>query len=177
MAHILENSPGNLAATMRGHTSAFLAWGAPSSSSNQPTQNFPATQQDPWMTQDPLSSTAQSNWPQHSYPATPHPFTPGPAHPQYQSSESSMPWNPGYSPPAQPSLSHSYPGSQPEYDEEAADSDAVSSFGEAIDYIAPDLVHLAPHQQDEHLYWTCSQAKSRWRRHMQKPVRKVRRFF
>ena len=82
-----------------------------------------------------------------------------------------LPWDP--TPQQAPSMS--YP-SMPAESEFGTDTDTASSWGEPLDYQAPDLSGLTPEQQDEYLYWTYTQAKSRWRRHMQKPVRKVRRF-
>ena len=35
---------------------------------------------------------------------------------------------------------------------------------------------MTPEQLDEHLFWLYQEAKSRWRKHMSKPTRKVRRF-
>ena len=40
----------------------------------------------------------------------------------------------------------------------------------------PELRNLSPHELDDHLFWAYQKAKSRWRKHMQKPVRRVRRF-
>ena len=57
------------------------------------------------------------------------------------------------------------------------DSDTISSFCEPLNYENDDeLQHLEPAEVDEHLFWAYQQAKIRWRRQMQKPVSRVRRF-
>ena len=60
--------------------------------------------------------------------------------------------------------------------DDGTDSDTSSSDGQPIDYGAQDLVGLAPEQIDSHLFWAYSESKRRWRKHMQKPTRHVRRF-
>ena len=61
------------------------------------------------------------------------------------------------------------------HDVSGSDTDTVSSIGE-LDYNAHELHHMTDAQLDEHLFWQYQHAKSRWRKHMRKPTRKVRRF-
>ena len=55
------------------------------------------------------------------------------------------------------------------------DSDTSSDDG-AVDIDYSDIAGMTPEQADEHIYWQYAQAKKRWRRHSEKPVRRVRRF-
>ena len=94
------------------------------------------------------------------------------------------PWQPVYSPSARsPGAAAS---SQEQHDayyvpsadgQSDTDTETESSSGAPLDYRGdPELQNLSPQQIDEHLFWTYQQAKSRWRKHMQKPVRRVRKF-
>jgi hypothetical protein len=71
-------------------------------------------------------------------------------------------------------------GYNPQYQYEqydsGTDSDTVSSAGD-MSYHDDDLHGLNPEQIDEQIFWAYQRAKSRWRRHMHKPTRRVRRFF
>lgn len=81
----------------------------------------------------------------------------------------------------EPSWNHGQMQNRPAYDalqkaDSGADSDARSSVGD-LDYNEQDLQGLSPAELDEHLFWLYQHAKSRWRKHMHKPVRHVRRLF
>ena len=57
------------------------------------------------------------------------------------------------------------------------DTDTESDDAASLDYAAAEYTGLTPEQLDEHLFWTYQEAKTKWRKHMHKPTRKVRRFF
>ena len=58
------------------------------------------------------------------------------------------------------------------------DTETESSWEAPLDYCGDSgLQNLSPPELDEHLFWAYQKAKSRWRKHMQKRVRRVRRFF
>ena len=71
---------------------------------------------------------------------------------------------------AGPAMSHESPD---DWGSDAGtDTDTQSSQGEPF----PDPLPEGDEDVTEQLYWAYQQAKSQWRRHMQKPVRAVRRF-
>ena len=90
------------------------------------------------------------------------------------------PWSHAYppAPAAQPVGAYVVPssGDQQRYDDSGTDTETVSSTGE-LDYNDPELAAMTPPQQDEHLYWQYQSSKSKWRKHMHKPTRRVRKFF
>ena len=55
------------------------------------------------------------------------------------------------------------------------DTDTLSSYG-AEEFDDTDVQGMTPAEVDEHLFWAYQRSKSRWRRHMHKPTRRVRRF-
>ena len=63
MAHIIENTPGNLSATIRNSTSAFPTWGGSSSSHGPPQQYYPVQSPDPWTHDDPWRAAASQHHP------------------------------------------------------------------------------------------------------------------
>ena len=62
-----------------------------------------------------------------------------------------------------------------QHDIDDTDTETASTTGE-IDYNDPQFQNMTPHEVDNHLFWTYQRAKSNWRKHMRKPVRKVRKF-
>ena len=150
MGHILEQTPHNIASQLRtAPNRAFMA--QQTSGAQEPWQ---AGQQDPW--QDPASDPWQPAGSQGHAPAAPAmaPQTPQP----HSGTESTY-----------------YSATVGQYS--GADSDTLSSDCEPINYQEDvELRGITPEQIDAHLFWAYQKAKSRWRRHMQKPVRRTRRF-
>ena len=57
----------------------------------------------------------------------------------------------------------------------ATSSDTSSVWGDDV-FDEGDVAGLPADQVTDQIYWQYAQAKKRWRRHTQKPVRRVRRF-
>ena len=146
MGHILEQAPHNVATQLRSAPSRAFMASAASGAGSSAWH-----EPDPWQDHDP--------------------------------------WQPGYSTawsPGAASSSHAAAAPAEQYDayyipteggQSATDTETESSSGAPLDYRGdPELRNLSPHEVNEHLFWTYQKAKSRWRKHMQKPVRRVRRF-
>ena len=153
MGHILESSPGNVATQLRQTpTAAFFMGGA--TDGGWSSGGADAAGQDPWANgADPWSTGG-------AYAAAP----------QQASAANNASWGTGGAYAAVPQQTGA--GS---YVDSGTDSDTVSSLGETL-FDEADLVGLTTAQRTEHLFWSYQQGKSRWRRHMQKPTRRVRRF-
>ena len=151
MGHILEQTPHNIASQLRtAPNRAFVAQQAHGDS-----EPWQSGQPDPW--QDPASDPWQSSaGSQGQQPPAPAAMPQAPAY--HSGAESTY-----YSPTAD--------------DYSGTDSDTLSSDCEPINYQEdPELRGMTPDQLDAHLFWAYQKAKSRWRKHMQKPVRRTRRF-
>ena len=61
-------------------------------------------------------------------------------------------------------------------EDSGTDTDTVSDDGGYNAAEDADIADMTPAQTDEHIFWQYQQAKARWRRHMDKPTRRVRRF-
>ena len=124
---------------------------APSGLGFQAFPVFGATEQDPWHqgASDPWSAAASE------YPAPQGP--PASAFPQWDGTVNS-------------DQQQAYL-QQGEYAD--TDTETISSLGE-MDYSESTLRHMTPAQVDEHISWAYQDAKSRFRKHMRKPTRKVR---
>ena len=90
---------------------------------------------------------------------------------QQQAYPATQQWQPTQAPSGQ----QAYQAAPQEPFDSGTDSDTVSTEG-SMDYNAQDLQGLTPAQVDEHLFWQYQKHKSRWRKHMRKPTRRVRRF-
>ena len=162
LGHIFENSPHNLAHALHtppGRMFPICDQGATA----QPTGlAFPVTQ-DPWQGNQggPWgggfgAGNAFSSQPRPSQPAYgPNPFL--------QPAAAATP------------AQNAYPVQRPADTVSGTDSDTESSFGEDICYDAPEFQGLTPAQISEKIWWGYARAKSTWRKHMHKPVRRVRR--
>jgi hypothetical protein len=180
MGHILENSPYNLAHALRAPPAGggFFTQDSATPSSwsafpvNQGGWQQPA--QDPWQ--------APGGDPWAGAPNIPN------AHPQQQYQPQQQ-WQPAASSNAAPPQQTQYDVRQQliqqnmawneqtqEYYDSGTDSETESSFGEAINYNGTQFTGLTDPQIDEKLWWQYARAKSMWRKHMKKPVRRIRRF-
>ena len=165
MGHIRENAPHNIAHALRGDRGNTMF-------AESPNMAFPVTPYaqaapaapDPWMTADPWGGQA-ANLPQ-----------------AFQQQQSAMPetWSnqhhqsqPTQSPQAFP-IQTQWQAGESDAD---TDSNTESSLGDAINYAAPEFAGLTHPQISEKLWWNMARSKSLWRKHMNKPVRKARRFF
>ena len=65
-----------------------------------------------------------------------------------------------------------------DWDSSGTDSDTASSFGDTDLLLDLEIQSLEgdPAQQDVQIYWQYQKHKRIWRRHMNKPTRRVRRF-
>ena len=154
MGHILEGSSGNIASQLRTAPGRHF-YTAPGEEASAypayPTYVDPLYENDPW---------AAAEFPQE---------------------RAAPPANPSY--PAYPAASaQQYPVTPgaasrvlPTGDETDTDTGTASSIGE-VDYNDPALRGLSGAELDAHLFWAYQEAKSKWRSHMAKPTRKVRRF-
>ena len=150
MGHILEQTPGNIASQLRAAPNrAFVT--QQSEGSAEPWQS---DQPDPW--QNPAADPWQAS---ASMPG------------QAQAAASS----------SQPAARDAGQGgayyAPAAEGDSGTDTDTISSLCEPLNYQEEEeLRGMTPEQMDAHLFWTYQRAKSRWRRHMQKPVRRARRF-
>ena len=126
---------------------------------------FPVSQatQDPWMTADPWGGNANL-------------FSQ--AAPQQQQLAMQGAWSNQHQ--HQPTSTQQAFSAQNQWQGESdadTDSNIESSLGEDINYAAQEFTGLTTQQISEKLWWAISRSKNLWRKHMQKPVRKARRFF
>ena len=133
---------------------------------------FPVLQsaQDPWMTADPWGGNA--TLPIQAAPQQQQSAMQGAWGNQNQQQQQQQQQQPTASPQAFPAQNQW----QGESDADT-DSNTESSLGEEINYSAPEFTVLTRPQISEKLWWAMARSKSMWRKHMQKPVRKARRFF
>jgi hypothetical protein len=171
MGHILERSTNNIATQLRvphvGAT-AYMTYNFGDGWGQQP---MPSSHDGGWYVSDrnvPMSSS--SSWETGN---------------QWQSSSSGWNQSPALwtaPPPSQQWNSQGWAGAPAVYHSadmdvsgNETDTDTVSSCGETP-YDYGDLPQGTPDQQAEHLFWVYQKAKGRFRRFMNKPVRRVRRF-
>ena len=149
MGHILESSYGNIASQLqRQPTRQFFA--GPGGSGWQTTVAPNADPlEDPWhQGADPWAAAAP------------------------QSNPSFATWQGAAPQAAQQFQMTAAP--QEETIDSGTDTDTESSGDEMPDY--RECSGMTPAQVDSHLYWQYQRAKSNWRRHMNKPTRRARRF-
>ena len=90
------------------------------------------------------------------------------------------PWA-GSAPAAEQQWGEAAPAASPTYyapatDDYVTDTETASSWGDQPPDGDEATIGMTAQQVDEHLFWAYQQAKSRWRRHLRKPTRRVRRF-
>ena len=153
MGHILEGHPGNIASRLRGANARRLFAGpVMTQDDDQAAEHTSGTAIDPWHTGSDPWQPAQDQWQ---------------AAPVY---------------PSVPASSHAYQSNTASDAQEAhqdiassTDTDTISTADD-LDYSAEDLHGMTGPQLDEHLFWEYQRAKGRWRKHMRKPTRRVRKF-
>ena len=152
MGRILENAHGNIAGQLRTPHGQFFTG---ESQEQQPQIDVWAAGSDPW------SNAAQQT---HQYATVPQPANNPWEH--WQGSVAHQP--------AQSSQSSAFHGQTPnDYDANTTDTETSSDDAEP-DYSDPIFQGMTPTQIDEHLFWAYKTAKKVWRRHLQKPTRRVR---
>ena len=161
IGHILEHAPNNIATQLRTPQASGWFVGAPSSepsgflglAGNASPQDGGAHQpaDDPWQTEG-LDPWAASGAASSQAPIAPSGGAAGSsAFPAHQAS--------------------------PEGYFSGTDTDTASDTSRpVVDYSSAEFHGMTPQQVDEHLFWIYTEAKSRWRKHMNKPTRKARRF-
>ena len=152
MGHILANSPDNIAQQLR----------------HAPGNRHPLYMMSQgWVQQQPVQSWTQPAWQDGQWQQSTYSWNgnPGWNQPMYPS----VPWT-GSAPPL-PVADTTYQG------DSETDSETVSSVG-LNQYDYSDIpADGTPDQKAEQLFWAYQRAKGRWRRFMNKPNRRVRRFF
>ena len=184
MGHIMENSPHNLAHALRS--------GGPSNfwTEQPPNMAFPVTpHSDPWTSGgDPWgassssfmaapqvqpqqqSSNAWSQW-----QGTQQAYAQQPAV-QQPTMQQNVDWNDHWNSQRSSMTFGVQQDGTATDDPSDTDSNTESSYGEPINYNTPEFAGLTEKQIGEKLWWNYTRNKSMWRKHMKKPVRKVRRF-
>ena len=156
MGHVLENHPGNIASRLRtmAPRQMFAGVGWDNHDATAAMEVDPASlEQDPWHAgPDPWQASAPvgpiaTTW--HNPPAATDP---------HQG--------------AHPAAYHQ----RTDAEDSGTDTDTVSDDGGYNAAEDAEIADMTPAQIDEHIFWQYQQAKSRWRRHMNKPTRRVRRF-
>ena len=151
LGHIFENTPHNIAHALHTPPGRMFPIFDQSATTAQPSGFAFPVGQDPWQTsgQDPWggdfgAGNAFSSQPSPSQPAYgPNPFL---------QSAAAAPNN-------------AYPVQQPPTGNvSGTDSDTESSFGEDINYDAPEYQGLTPAQISEKIWWGYTRAKSTWPR-------------
>ena len=182
MGHILENSPGNIASSLRGNRTGgshlladvFVSMDSEQAVAYQSSQGWTRQegQQDIWRNLTPAPESAvvpYDQYPTGSYPQA--------ASSSWEGNHQED-WNWGNSGITAETPEHAYLGNMDDpfnagYDT-GTDSETSSDSGhEEMDM--SDLHGMDDSAASEHCYWQYRQAKRRWRRLTNKPVRKFRR--